>query len=72
MKIVTDGVVHHLFLMDQVSNESKTLCGSTLTQSQSWKQINSLEGDECPRCAELAFGGVADLRWSIGQKNADA
>jgi endonuclease III-like uncharacterized protein len=43
MKIVTDGVAHHLFLMDQVSNESKTLCGSVLTQSQSWKQINSLE-----------------------------
>ena len=55
MKIVTDGFVRHLFLMDQVSDESKTLCGSILTQLQSWKRINSLEGDECPRCAELAF-----------------
>jgi hypothetical protein len=59
MKIVTDGVAHHLLLMDQVSNESKTLCGSTVTQNHSWKRISALEGDECPQCAELAFNGNA-------------
>ena len=59
MKIVTEGVVHHLFLTDHFSNESRTLCGRTVTQDHSWKRIDSLEGDECPQCAELAFGGLA-------------
>ena len=58
MKIVTQGAMHHLCGMDQSLHDSKTLCGCTVTQSHSWKQIRSLEGDECPRCAQLAFGGI--------------
>ena len=61
MKIVTGGAVPHLCLIDEFSTECRTLCGCTITQSQSWKRISSLEGDECPHCAELAFGGVASV-----------
>jgi hypothetical protein len=57
MKIVTADAVRHLCLLDQFSNDTKTLCGRTVTQSQSWKLIGSLEGDECGQCADLAFGG---------------
>jgi len=43
MKIVTgDAAVRHLCLVDQFSSESRTLCGYTITQSQSWKRIRSL------------------------------
>jgi len=59
MKIVTEVAVRHLCALDQFSNDAKTLCGRTITQSQSWKRISSLEGDECPQCADLAFGGSA-------------
>jgi len=59
MKIVTEGAIHHLFVLGESSDEAKTLCGRTVTQQHSWKQIRSLEGDECPKCAELAFGGNA-------------
>jgi len=59
MKIVTEGVARHLCLIDESSHEPTTLCGRTVTQAHSWKRINSLEGDECPHCAELAFGGDA-------------
>jgi hypothetical protein len=55
MKIVTEGATRHLCLVDQAPDDSKTLCGRTITQSQSWRRINSLEGDECRQCAALAF-----------------
>jgi hypothetical protein len=56
MKIVTgDAAVRHLCLVDQFPFESGTLCGCAVTRSHSWKRISSLEGDECPQCAELAF-----------------
>jgi len=61
MKLVTQGVKRHLALADQSSAEF-TLCGSTVTRSQSWKRINGLEGDECQLCADLAFGGNWDRR----------
>jgi hypothetical protein len=57
MKIVSEGVTHHLCLIDGSSIEAKTLCGRTVTQNHSWKRISALEGDECPQCAELAFDG---------------
>lgn len=56
MKLVTGGVKHHLAVADQPSTESTTLCGCTITRAHSWKRIGTLEGDECKRCAELAFG----------------
>ena len=59
MKIVTEGTVRHLCVIDQSANDSMTLCGRTVTQDHSWKLITSLEGDECLKCAELAFGGIA-------------
>jgi len=55
MKIVTEGVPHHLCMVDTISYEAKTVCGRILTEHHSWKRIRALEGDECPRCAELAF-----------------
>jgi hypothetical protein len=54
MKIVTEGTAHHLCLIDELSNESKTLCGRTVPQYHSWKRIRSLEGDECPQYSRLA------------------
>ena len=56
MKIVTEGVPHHLCAIDTISYEAKTVCGLILTEYHSWKRIRALEGDECTHCAELAFG----------------
>jgi len=67
MKIVTEGTAHHLFAVDQFSNDSKTLCGRTVTQLHSWKRIRGLEGDECPECADLAFGGSSQSFKASGQ-----
>ena len=55
MKVVTGEAARHLCALDRFSNDPKTLCGGTVTQSQSWKRIRALEGDECPQCAVLAF-----------------
>ena len=59
MKIVTEGTVHHLCVMNHSADDSMTLCGRTVTQNHSWKLIRCLEGDECLECAELAFSGMA-------------
>jgi hypothetical protein len=59
LKLVTGGVKHHLCVAGQASTDSMTLCGCVVTRAQSWKQVKSLEGDECPQCADLAFGGSA-------------
>jgi len=59
MKLVTGGVKHHLCLADQPSGDSNTLCGCVVTRLHSWKRVRGLEGDECPVCAALAFGGGA-------------
>ena len=59
LKLVTGGVKHHLCVADQASAEFMTLCGCVITQPHSWKRVNRLEGDECSRCADLAFGGNA-------------
>src|ERR1700693_4530777 len=59
LKLVTGGVRRHLCVADQASTDSITLCGCVVTRAQSWKQVKSLEGDECPHCADLAFGGGA-------------
>jgi len=59
LKLVTGGVRHHLCVAGQASTESMTLCGCVVTRLQSWKEVKSLEGDECPHCADLAFGGGA-------------
>ena len=59
MKLVSKGMKHHLAAMYQSSGNSLTLCGCVVTRPQSWKQIRSLEGDECKQCASLAFSGDA-------------
>ena len=59
MKLVTGGVKHHLCLADQPNGDSNTLCGCVVTRLHSWKRVRGLEGDECPVCAALAFGGGA-------------
>ena len=55
MKIVTEGVPHHICVVDSISYEAKTVCGIILTEHHSWKPIRAREGDECPQCAERAF-----------------
>jgi hypothetical protein len=62
MKLITGGVRRHLAVADQLSAESITLCGCTVTRSHSWKRVGELEGDECQHCAELAFGSNAHRR----------
>ena len=59
MKLVTEGMKHHLSATYQSSGDSLTLCGCVVTRPHSWKQIRSLEGDECEQCASLAFRGHA-------------
>ena len=62
MKIVTENAVRHLCVLENFSTDTKTLCGCAVTQLQSWKRVRSLEGDECGRCADLAFGGSRSRR----------
>jgi len=71
MKLVTRGVKRHLAAADQPPGEFITLCGCVVTQPHSWTRISRLEGDECPHCAKLAFGGSADRR-APKQKSANA
>jgi len=61
MKLVTGGVKHHLCVADRPDGESATLCGCAVTRLHSWKRVRGLEGDECPVCAALAFGGGAKV-----------
>jgi hypothetical protein len=61
MKLVTEGMKHHLSANYQSSGDSQTLCGCVVTRPHSWKQIGTLEGDECERCASLAFMGNAAI-----------
>ena len=60
MKLVTAGVKHHLAVADQgAAGDADTLCGCLVTRPHHWKRVAVLEGDECPQCATLAFGGGA-------------
>jgi len=61
MKLVTKGMKHHLSATYYSSGDCLTLCGCTVTRPHSWKQIRSLEGDECAQCASLAFRGSAAI-----------
>jgi hypothetical protein len=45
----------HLAVRDQTHDYLTTLCGCTITRPRSWTAITALEGDECERCASLAF-----------------
>jgi hypothetical protein len=67
MKIIAEGMMRHLCLKDQTLGDLTTLCGCTITQSQSWKRVRSVEGDEYPQCAELAFGGQRTRKTSLGE-----
>ena len=55
IKLIAEGSKRHLATADQAYQPSVTLCGRTITRLASWKQISSLEGDECPACSERAF-----------------
>jgi len=59
MKLITKGMKRHLSATYYSSSDCLTLCGCAVTRPQSWKQISTLEGDECERCASLAFRGNA-------------
>jgi len=61
MKLITGGAKRHLALADQPATDS-TLCGCSVTGVHSWARIQGLEGDECPQCAERAFGVDAGRR----------
>jgi hypothetical protein len=69
MKLITGGAKRHLALADQPSTDV-TLCGCTVTQVHNWKRIAGLEGDECPHCAELAFGVGTDRRIPLARATA--
>ena len=58
MKLVTRGVKRHLSAAYQSSGDSVTLCGCVVTLPHSWKQISTLEGDECVKCAEKMGEGI--------------
>ena len=63
IKLASGGVKrHHLVVAGPPSAEFVTLYGCVVTQPQSWKLIGRLEGDECERCADLAFSGTAHPR----------
>ena len=49
------GTAKHLCEADDPGSECVTLCGCSVTIVRSWIRIQGLEGDECSRCAELAF-----------------
>jgi hypothetical protein len=61
MKLVTKGMKRHLSAAYYSSGDSLTLCGCVVTRPHSWKQIRTLEGDECERCAALAFRSNAAI-----------
>lgn len=54
IKLIADGAVSHLTNPDQ-ADEGTTLCGCTVTRVKGWKRIATLEGDECPKCADRTF-----------------
>ena len=54
VKLLT-GATKHLAIAAGPDSGGATLCGCSITRTAMWKIINSLEGDECPRCAERAF-----------------
>lgn len=49
------GATRHLAMASDPSQADTTLCGCGVTRTVMWKVITSLEGDECPECAERAF-----------------
>jgi hypothetical protein len=49
----------HLALPDKAHEDGVTLCGCVMTRPHSWTAITALEGDECEKCASLAFGYFA-------------
>jgi hypothetical protein len=54
LKLAAHGYKPHLMSPDQLENGA-TLCGCVVTQAPGWRRISSLEGDECEKCAEVAF-----------------
>jgi hypothetical protein len=61
MKVNTEDGKHHLAVADEFSTESITLCGCVVTRAQGWTWVWALDGDECERCAKIAFGGGAAM-----------
>ncbi len=60
---------NHLVLPSRLAADATTVCGATLTKVGSWKRIDHLEGDECPKCAERAFWGEATIPVSWAKDN---
>jgi len=54
MKLMARGSKPHLMKPDQ-QGDGATLCGCLVTHVLGWRRISALEGDECEKCAELAF-----------------
>jgi hypothetical protein len=55
MKLVAHGSKRHLMKPDQLE-QGTTLCGCVVTHMLGWQFVSALEGDECEKCVELAFG----------------
>ena len=58
------GKAQHLFV-DNADAECITLCGGSVIRVRSCVRIKRLEGDECPRCAALAFSPTAPKRHTL-------
>jgi hypothetical protein len=54
VKLVANGSKRHLMKPDQLEDRA-TQCGCLVTDVLGWRRISALEGDECKKCAELAF-----------------
>jgi hypothetical protein len=57
MKLVAQSAKWHLTKPDRIE-QGITLCGCVVTRVLGWRRIYALEGDECEKCAELAFGAT--------------
>jgi hypothetical protein len=55
LKIDGQSAIKHLTLREAPYAGAITLCGGAIVRAERWKEIAALEGDECPKCAQLAF-----------------
>ncbi len=73
MKLIGCGRKHLAPLRSDAPDPSEgattTLCGCTITRVANWTRINALEGDECPRCADLTFR-VKEPALPVAQRGA--
>ncbi len=55
IKLIAEGGSKSHLARPGQADEGTTLCGCTVTRIHNWKRISTLEGDECPSCADRTF-----------------